>query len=381
MNILHFTYSLTSGGRRNAMINLAKGLELFDVNCYACSMTPLNSSDAEYLKHSSFKNYFSLDATGHYFVQKSKLLNKLREICTDNNIQAIHTHDASSQIITSLLHQNKKTLPHVYTFHRSLSSDTSGLKNILRNYYANKFTDVISVGSNNRKNHLLKKNIFLKNEKIKLIPFGIDINSYKHSKKLRSQLRSKYNISEQAIVLGAIGHFGKEKGIDIVIQAFSEIKKSVGKDLVLIILGKGSEQQISYIEDLIHELNLVNDIVLPGFDSAIAKWYSCFDIFLHAPRMEAFGLVVVEAMASSLPVVASRVGGILDIITHDKNGYLVESSNPSELARYTLNLIENDQKISKFGDHGYELACSRYSLENFSKKYFDLYSSLISGNY
>lgn len=376
MNILHFTYSLSAGGRRNAIVNLASGLKKLAVTSYACSITSLTNSDSEFLQTCDFKDTYTLDAKGRYFAHKTALLKKLNTYCLNHNIDIVHTHDAASQILTALLCKKNATLAHVYTFHRSLSSDTAGLKNKARNFYANKFTNVITVGSNDRKNHIYENNIFLRNEKVKRIPFGIDTDIYQHSAESRSQLRSKYNINENDIVLGSIGHFGKEKGIDISIRSFHEIVKKSNNNVRLVILGKGNKEQTTYINNLIKQLALTENIILPGFDSSIAKWYSCFDILVHTPREEAFGLVLVEAMASGLPVVASRVGGIVDIVEHKITGYLAESGNIDQISAYTSSLIDSSEDRIHFGKSACKIASRKYSLSSFANEYLKIYQSL-----
>ncbi len=377
MNVLHLTYSLSAGGRRNAIVNLCEGLVNKSVNSYTCSITHLSEEDFIRLSSLSFKGVFSMEFNGRYFSNKSLLLSKLSKICEKNNIDLIHTHDATSQIITAWMHNKNKTIPHVHTFHRSLDIDTVGIKNKIRNYYANQHTNIITVGSNDRKNHLKKYNLFLKSNKIQLIPFGIEVYKYAYSDKYNKQLRDKFDIDSNDIIIGCIGHFGKEKGLDIALKSFATIHKEADIDnLKLIILGKGNTKQTKYLLELCNELSIKNNVLFPGFDEHIEKWYSCFDIFLHTPRKEAFGLVVIEAMAASLPVVASRVGGIVDIVSHNTSGYLVESCNPNNIAEYLLKLIKNKQDIKKFGDRGYELAKTKFSLCNFANGYYKLYKSL-----
>ena len=377
MNILHFTFSLAQGGRRNAILNLCSGLSENNVTSYACSISSLSQDDYKKLETNKLNGIYSLEHNGHYFPHRTKLLSKLNSICRQHDIDLIHTHDAASQILAALLYKKNKTPHHIYTFHRSLSTDTSGVKNKLRNFYANHKTDIITVGSNERREHLLKENILLSDKKIKLIPFGIDLDRYYHSDTANHELRNKFDIKDTDVVLGGVGHFGKEKGIDIILRSFSELDKySNNKNIKLIIVGKGNHKQTSFINNLANDLNISAKVIFPGFDNHIEKWYSCFDIFLHAPRKEAFGLVAVEAMAAGIPVIATRVGGLIDIVEHNKSGYLVNPNSASELARYTQKLIDNSQNIHKYGNHGFDLACTKYSLSRFANEYYKLYSTL-----
>lgn len=379
INILHFTYSLSTGGRRNAIVNLSNGLSKKEVNNFACSVNPITDKEYQELCNASIIEIPSLDSQSHYLNNLRKLLYQLETICIKNDINLIHSHDASSQIISAFLVSKTKLFPHVYTFHRSLPLDTKGIKNKLRNFYANKHTNIITVGSNDRKNHYLNNNYFINKNKVKIIPFGIELEKYKHSSEQRKIIRSQENFSESDIVLGCIGHFGKEKGIDIIIHAFSKLISEANiTNIKLVIAGTGNKNETIFINSLCRKLNLQNKVTFTGFDSNIERWYSSFDIFIHAARTEAFGLVLVEAMAAGLPIVASRVGGMIDIVAHGKSGYLVETENPKEIADAVLKLINNPELLHQFGNNGYKIAKSNYSLDIFANAYLELYSQLIN---
>ncbi|MCK4759393.1 MAG: glycosyltransferase, partial [Candidatus Aminicenantes bacterium] len=118
------------------------------------------------------------------------------------------------------------------------------------------------------------------------------------------------------------------------------------------------------------------NIVFLGWRDDVPRILSVFDIFLLPSLNEGMGRVLAEAMALGKPIVASNVGGIPDLVTHGKNGYLVPPQNPEELAKYTQLLLEDKDKREKMGRTGKEMA-SGLTHEAMVQKITNLYEELM----
>src|SRR5207249_4315717 len=124
------------------------------------------------------------------------------------------------------------------------------------------------------------------------------------------------------------GHFGPEKGLDVVLRGFGDLLRAApGAPGRLAILGDGPPGRRAELEALAARV-APGRVEFLGFRSDVASWYPAFDVLIHAPRLEAFGLAVAEAMASGLPVIGAAVGGVPDLVHHGVTGMLVPPEDP-----------------------------------------------------
>ncbi len=104
-----------------------------------------------------------------------------------------------------------------------------------------------------------------------------------------------------------------------------------------------------------------------------------FDILVHAPRTEAFGLVLAEAAATGLPVVATSIGGVPDIVRDGETGLLARSEDTSSLAQAVSRLLGEPGLRESLGARAREIAVAEYSLEVFGRRHAELYTDVRAG--
>lgn len=143
---------------------------------------------------------------------------------------------------------------------------------------------------------------------------------------------------------------------------------------LLIVISEGQERQ--KLEALIHELNLRDHVSLVGFKRNAASLMRAFDLFVHSSQSEALGYAILEAGCASLPVVATRVGGIPEIIPDDDHGLLVPPRNPKALASAILSLINDSTRAHELGARLHAHVLRDFSPEKMLTKTLDLYSSV-----
>jgi len=120
-------------------------------------------------------------------------------------------------------------------------------------------------------------------------------------------------------------------------------------------------------------------VVFAGFRQDVERWFFGFDVFVHAPRLEAFGLVLAEAMATALPVVATRVGGIPDIVRNGRTGILVEPDSPVALADALEQVVRDAALRCEMGTAGRRVALAEYTVELYARRHARLYRDLLAG--
>lgn len=152
-------------------------------------------------------------------------------------------------------------------------------------------------------------------------------------------IRSRYNISEKAVVVGSLCRFDRDKGLDYFVKAAELLKHR--KDMVFIIAGYGRERE--NLQRQIRHAGLKDRFFLHGSVNWPELFLPQLDIFVMPSRTEGLGISLIEAMASGLPVVAAKVGGIPEIVEHGTNGLLFEKGNYRELAHRIVEMADTPE--------------------------------------
>ena len=182
----------------------------------------------------------------------------------------------------------------------------------------------------------------------------------------------------KALWVGTIAELHKNKGLEYAIKAIALFKAKVGPSLVsdgptfaLIIVGEGEERPV--LEKLIQEMNLQNEVFLVGKKEEASSLLHAFDVFILPSIKEGLPYVILEAGLAELPVVASAVGGIPEIVHDMKSGILVKSKNEDEIALALEFLLTNPQKCAEIGKELRESVVSSFSLEKMIEGVSKLY--------
>ena len=146
--------------------------------------------------------------------------------------------------------------------------------------------------------------------------------------------------------------------------------KKINCKVVIIGGGEDFEKMKKEIEDK----KLQEDIILAGFVMGASKYLKAFDIFILPSLKEGLPYVVLEAMNAGLPIVASSVGGLTDLVENEKNGILIPPKNPDEIANSLSLLIKSKSMREKMGARSLELATQKFSFEKMLSGTIDIYS-------
>lgn len=234
-----------------------------------------------------------------------------------------------------------------------------------------KVSDVIIAISPDVKNYL-KKKAKITPSKIKMIFNGVPIpEQINHN--LVQLKKEELKISEDEIVIGFVGRlFDDHKKLTDLIDAISIINDPIVK---LLVVGDGRDKSI--IVDLIRKLELNKQVILVGFQENTGLFYSVMDILCVPSAREGFGLVAVEAMLHKLPVIATAVGGLKDIVIDGKTGYLVKPKSHKDLADKINELVHDSQLRVTFGEAGYVRAKEKFTADRYCLEVENLYIALL----
>jgi glycosyltransferase involved in cell wall biosynthesis len=151
----------------------------------------------------------------------------------------------------------------------------------------------------------------------------------------------------EKIILYSISELHKNKGIDIALKALTLLPKEVRDKIIYTVAGDGEERE--NLEILLKDYNLENNVLFLGFIPDAKKLLSGSDIFLIPSRTEAFPYSVLEAGVAELPIIATSVGGIPEVIRDMQNGILIHPHNPKEIAEAILYILDHPEKQKNFG--------------------------------
>jgi glycosyltransferase involved in cell wall biosynthesis len=198
------------------------------------------------------------------------------------------------------------------------------------------------------------------------------VNGERFAIRDRDAARDEVGLPHRRKVIGYVGNLRSEKGSDVLIEAVDHLVNRLGeKEPELVIVGSGELQQ--QLEKRVQALGLSSNVRFAGrkLHDEIPKWMNAFDLFCLPSRREGCPNVILEALASGKPVVASRVGGIPELVD-DRNGLLVPAENPAALAQAWKTALSRDWDAEAL-----RKTVQFLSWDAVGATYFDLLSTVI----
>lgn len=200
-----------------------------------------------------------------------------------------------------------------------------------------------------------------------VIPNCIDLEKFSQKSAMPHQVLLD---KQRNILLGVVGRLAKQKGHVILFKALVIVLKH-NPNVKLIIVGDGSLR--GELEKTATTLGLNGNVQFLGRCADVAVILKDLDLFVLPSLNEGFGISILEAMAVGLPIVASRTGGITEIIEDGKNGRLVDPGNPEMLATAILDMINNLPCAEKMGQYNCEVVRERFNIRQYTQRIESLY--------
>jgi len=182
--------------------------------------------------------------------------------------------------------------------------------------------------------------------------------------------------SHNSFVIGHIGDISRAKGWDLCLSAYTRIHEAYGKRIRFLSAGKALDYSPHEIEAMLSERGLQGDAEYLGLvANAAGNVMPDLDLVILASRNEGFALVLVEAMAHSIPILATRVGGMPEILKDGENGFFVE--NESDIARRVEQLFLDGNLYARMSTNAYRKYCEEFTLDHMGAKYEKIYTAQI----
>jgi len=209
-------------------------------------------------------------------------------------------------------------------------------------------------------------------ERVVSIPTGCDpaFNSVARDR----SAKKKFGISEDAPVITNVGILRSVKGHEVTFRAAAAVVESIPGAKFLIV---GDGPRMTVLKNYVNELNIADHVIFTGFVDNIAEVYSLTDVAVLSSWSEGLPQSLLQAMASGVPVVATRVGGVPEVVIHGKSGILVEAGDHEALAGGILQVLNDPGFASALIRNARELIQREHSLDHMIDKIEDLYNKLL----
>lgn len=348
--------SLEIGGSESKVVELAQGLDKTKYEPIIITISKMGPL-LEKAKNSNIR-VFSVNKKGKFDLF---VVNRIARLLKEHKVDIV-------QVFTS----TGKLWGRLAAFKAKIKVVISTEESLFRNKPMDRFlerrlakkTSVIITNSNASKASAIK-GTGIHESKYVVIHNGIELTRF-YEGVSHNVLRSG---NEQ--VLMTIARFDPRKKLDLLINAFSIVVKT--HDAKLVLVGSGPLEES--LKKQVNDLNLQDKVLFLGYRKDTPDLLKEADVFLLTSSEEGFGNVIIEAMASKVPVVASGVGGIKEIIKHNHNGLLFESGNQTELVRLIKNLLDSKDTRDKLSTNAFN-EVEQYSLSRMIKDHETLYQKL-----
>ncbi|MGE5417630.1 MAG: glycosyltransferase family 4 protein [Acidobacteriota bacterium] len=282
----------------------------------------------------------------HEIVMKHKLdlntVEPIRQLIRTNEYDLIHTHGTRANLVARMA-AKKENKPVVTTFHSVLRFDYQSRWEAFTAKLLTRLT-------NNKSDHFIaisqaiKQDLYemgIKPNQMDVIYNGLD-TSRLTPESTPGEVRKAFNIPSGRFTIGSIGRLHPVKGHSYLLLAVKELTVRF-PDILLLLVGEGPERQA--LEEQVYELEIERNVIMTGFYPNVSDIYPVIDLLCLPSIMEGMGLVLLEAMYFGVPVVATKVGGIPEVVINGEDGLLVPPADHLALAQ-AIEQIMSDPNIA-----------------------------------
>jgi glycosyltransferase involved in cell wall biosynthesis len=206
-----------------------------------------------------------------------------------------------------------------------------------------------------------------------VVPNGVDTSHFKRQTDT-SAIRAGMNIPDSAPLIGTVGRLAEIKRQDVLIRGFAQVREQLGHAHLLLV---GDGPMRATLQRLANELNVGDAVHFAGYQSDPGQYLQAMNVFALTSRSEGMPLSVLEAWAAGVPVTASRVGGLPELITHGATGLLFESGNAVECSACLLQLLQDASLRQQIIAAAHDRVESEYDVKVMAGRYARSYDNLI----
>lgn len=365
IKVMHLLLSLDIGGLETFVLSIVKKADRTKFNTSVCSMSP----------NGKLVDEFKQTGTMISVVEKKQGIDyslslRLAKLLRQEQIQIIHTHNSCAWLYGGIAAK----IAGIQLIHTEHSNPSLNEKRILLAERAlAMITNTIICDSEDVANFMVHKQK-IGTHKIKVILNGIDVEMFQKNIDIIAK-RAEFHIDADELVIGSVGRLALVKDYLTLIKAFQTVKHKIGK-CKLLIVGDGVLR--AELEAYVDLNELKQNVIFLGSRRDVPEIIPIFNVFVLSSLSEGLPIALLEAMAAGIPVVATKVGGIPEVIIDGRTGLLVPSRSPEELAEAILAILLDRKKAVSMGIAGRGRVEEQFNLKNTSRRYEQVYDETIN---
>jgi N-acetyl-alpha-D-glucosaminyl L-malate synthase BshA len=306
------------------------------------------------------------------------LATRMAEVAQLYDLDLLHVHYAIPHSVSALLARQMlaegprgRRLPFVTTLH---GTDIT-LVGLDRSYlpitrYSIEQSDGVTAISNYLRDRTQR--VFDVKNHIEVIYNSVNCDVYRRNPEAVAELRKEYAPNKERLLVH-LSNFRPVKRITDVVEIFDRVRKQIPSRLLLI--GDGPDRSVA--EWLAVQKGLHEDVLFLGKQDQINETLAVADIMLMPSELESFGLAALEAMACEVVPIATRVGGVPEVIEHGVSGYLADVGDVDTMARYAIELLSNETRLREVAKQARAVAQSRFCASKIVPQYEAFYRRVL----
>jgi glycosyltransferase involved in cell wall biosynthesis len=295
------------------------------------------------------------DAVGVFALVRSAV--HLAARCRSTGIQVIHTSDKKRSLLLTLLLHRLTGIPYLYHIHNNYVDYPANRKALAQ------ATMIIANSQEVRRDFIERLGPSM--ERIRLVYNGIDAERFRPN--VPSDLRAELGASPGEVLIGISSRLAPDKGQDTFLRAAARVAAQEPRTRFVIVgddsIFSDNAEYVPMLRQLTADLGLAEHAAFLGFHQDMRAVYSGLDILVNAAWREAFGLVVVEAMACGKVVVGANAGGVPEIITPGRDGFLFPVGDDKTLAEVLLALVRHPDLRRTIGQAARQTVLDRFTIK------------------
>ena len=308
-------------------------------------------------------------------MMRTKYLKPLQELYDVNKYDLIHTHGGVAGFYGRILKKHNPALKCVHTIHgiHYINSGNLLRKKVSRSIeqYLVQFTDRTICETHNDFLTAVKNRI-ADRTKTDIIPNGINTGKFANLKK-NTQLMKSLGLDENNFIIGNISRFDEQKNQKLILQtAYFLVKKYPRMRFIFV----GDGKSLRNMQDLARESQLEDFVIFTGEQENLTDYYSIFDIFVFPSFWEGMPYVLLEAMASRLPIICSRLPNLLEVIKPDHSALTIDPRDMDDLFRKISALYQNADLRAEIAQNAM-IDSTQYDVSETVPQIENIYSELL----
>ena len=213
-------------------------------------------------------------------------------------------------------------------------------------------------------------------ERVVCFANAVDVNRFRPvTAGEKAQAKGALGLPKDTAVIGTVARLVQRKGIDVLLRAFAMVRHR--HPVYLLVVGDGPLSK--ELHALARELEIEDSVSWLGFQADPVKWLQAMDVFAFPSRLEGVPNAVLEAMATGLPIVATKIGGVVDLLQQGRTGFLIPPEDSGALAAALDQLLSNAPLRADIGSNARSRAVDRFSLADSATRLVNLYITLENG--